>query len=83
MKHVTLKILRSNQIHIGSRGHKHDHYHNNNINNNHNHNRNNKAEPWRGFPATELPSTVILLETGTHCAVQADGQTHRDGQYTL
>lgn len=30
------------------------------------------------FPATELPSTVILLETGTHCAIQAGRQTHRD-----
>lgn len=28
-----------------------------------------------GFSATELPSTVILLEKGTRCAVQAETNT--------
>lgn len=31
------------------------------------------------FPATELPNTVILLDKGTHCAIQAD-KTHRNGK---
>lgn len=30
---------------------------------------------WRGFSATELPSTVILLEKETRCAVQAETNT--------
>lgn len=74
------KYWKVNQIYVGSRGHTHNSNHNNYNNNNNNNNKNsNNGNRWRSlwwwFPATELPSTVILLETGTHCAVQAETNT--------
>lgn len=36
-----------------------------------------------GFPAIELPSTVILLDIETHCAIQADKHIEMGNTYYI